>query len=68
MTSTTTNAAAGDRGVVENDLGLGSISITPNIIANPLSLQVSRLLARFAWSEARARAVAEIAFDHGSPA
>jgi hypothetical protein len=34
---------------------------------NPISLQVSRLLARFRVSEAHARALAELAYEHGRP-
>ncbi len=48
------------RGPREDDLAGRSITSETNL--SPLTIQVSRLLTRFAWSEARARAVAEIAF------
>ena len=59
-TNPATLAACGAR---KNDQA-GS-SIASENIPPPMTIQVSRLLARFAWSEARARLIAELAFRNG---
>jgi hypothetical protein len=65
MATQKANAAASckTRGALKSDLA-GQLIISENS-ASRENLQVSRLLSRFAWSQARARAVAELAFDQG---